>query len=130
MLMSPFKEIEALRSVRLTSKPRNCEQVVVIDNLVVIRLKDGKWWTNWAHFRKYAYMPGSWGGQVPRLLQALVSLRIVSQEAVNKHLEISKDADEQAELKSDLEALQRMTRLRGKTWVATVARHTKMKVKP
>jgi hypothetical protein len=130
MLMSPFKEIEALRSERLTTQPRDCEKIVVIDGMVVVRLKRGKWWTNWAHFRKYAYMPGSWNGRVPHLLKALVSLGIISQEIVDKHLKVSKDADARADLKSDVARIEQLIQSRGKEWVASVARHTKTRTKP
>lgn len=111
MLFSSNQEIRALRMKQVRGRrPTKCEAFVDVDNVVVIKLADGKWWSTWRDLEKRPRDLPCRFRQLKPLLTGLHLLGLLSGEAMESHLKQNQKALLDSDRRGDEWSLRRMAK--------------------
>lgn len=115
-LLSNVPKIDCIHPSKLKNKRGYvAKRVVAIGNVVVVLLEDGRIWTNWQTFQKFAMCPGGWGERVDDLLACLVALGLITKAEMDQHMDMERRRSAEKDRASDVEQLERLAKRLGYT---------------
>lgn len=123
-LLSINKKIENITFRKLDHRPRECEFAVLVDKNVIIKFKDGTFFSYRGQLGEYAYLP-SLQGWHNRLLLAMRSLGVINTQDIKEHQEHCRQHESRQDRDYDRDKLTKIAKKYG--FVITAAQRKALK---